>query len=85
METQKIINEYRKRAHSVGISIWHFEWCTKYRYKMFMKEKYLGLIIGCIKRAASRHKIKIVVMEVLSEHVHCEVELTLEKSPSWAL
>jgi len=85
METQKQINEYRKRVHSVGISIWHFEWCTKYRYKMFSREKYFGLMIGCIRRAASKHKIKIVVIEVLLEHVHCEVELTLEMSPSWAL
>jgi len=83
METQ--INEYRKRAHSIGISIWHFEWCTKYRYKMFGKEKYLTLITACIRRAASLHKIKIVIIEVLPEHVHCEAELLLDMSASKAL
>ena len=72
-----MINQYEKRAHSVGISIWHFEWCTKYRYKMFGKDKYRNLITACIRRAASLHQIKIVIIEVLPDHVHCEVELTL--------
>ena len=78
-------NEYERRAHSVGISIWHFEWCSKYRYKMFGKEEYCNLMGACIRRAASEHGIKIVVLAVQPEHVHCEVELTLAMSPSWAL
>ena len=85
METQNLVNEYERRAHSIGISIWHFEWCTKYRYKMFKKEKYLNLATACIRRAASLHKMKIVIIEVLSEHVHCEVELSLDMAPSKAL
>ena len=78
-------NEYERRAHSVGISIWHFEWCSKYRYKMFGKEEYCNLMGACIRRAASMHGIKIIVLAVQPEHVHCEVELTLAMSPSWAL
>lgn len=85
METENLINEYERRAHSVGISIWHFEWCTKYRYMMFKKEKYLSLITACIMRAASLHKINIVVISVMPEHVHCEVELNLNMAPSKAL
>jgi putative transposase len=80
-----LFNQYEKRAHSVGISIWHFEWCTKYRYKMFKKFEYCNLITACIRRAASLHKIKIVVLSVEPEHIHCEVELTLAMSPSMAL
>ena len=78
-------NQYERRAHSVGISIWHFEWCTKYRYRMFRKEKYANLISACIRQAAYNHRIKIVVLAVEPEHIHCEVELTLEMSPSKAL
>ena len=77
--------EYERRAHSVGISIWHFEWCSKYRYKMFRKDEYNNLISGCIRKAAYEHGIKIVVLAVQPEHIHCEVELTLAMSPSWAL
>ena len=78
-------NEYVRRAHSVGISIWHFEWCSKYRYKMFGKEEYCNLMGACIRRAAFQHGIKIVVLAVQPEHIHCEAELTLAMSPSWAL
>lgn len=91
MEQQKLSescetkNEYERRAHSVGISIWHFEWCSKYRYKMFGKEEYCNLVAACIRRAASEHGIKIVVLAVQPEHAHCEAELTLAMSPSWAL
>ena len=80
-----MINQYGKKAHGVGISIWHFEWCTKYRYKMFGKDEYKNLIAACIRRAASLHQIKIVIMEVMPEHVHCEVELTFTMSPSKAV
>ena len=78
-------NEYRRRAHSVGISIWHFEWCSKYRYKMFGKEEYCNLVGACIRRAAFENGIKILVLAVQPEHVHCEAELTLAMSPAWAL
>ena len=78
-------NEYERKAHSVGISIWHFEWCTKYRYKMFRKEEQAGIITACIRRAAYLHKIKIVVLSVMPEHVHCEAELSLAMSPAKAL
>lgn len=32
--------DLRHRAHKVGVNVHHFEWCTKYRYKMFRQEKY---------------------------------------------
>lgn len=78
-------HEYVRRAHSVGISIWHFEWVSKYRYKMFGKFEYCNLAVACIRRAAFEHGIKIVVLEVLPEHVHCEAELPLCMAPSYAL
>ena len=78
-------NEYRRRAHSVGISIWHFEWCSKYRYKMYQKEEYCSLMTACIRRKAHEHGIKIIVLEVLPEHVHCEVEINLSMAPSMAM
>jgi REP element-mobilizing transposase RayT len=84
METQKLFNEYGRNSHSVGISIWHFEWCTKYRYNMFKKEEQIALATACIRRAASLHLIKIVVLTVMPEHVHCEAEIPLSMSPSQA-
>ena len=90
METQILISEsytekYERRSHSVGISMWYFEWCTKYRYKMFGKEEYRNLITACIRRAASMHEIKIIELNVQPEHVHCVVGITLTMTPVKAL
>ena len=84
-ESYETKNEYRRRAHSVGISLWHFEWVTKYRYKMYQKFEYCNLMTACIRNMACKHGIKIVVLEVLPEHVHCEVEIPLSMCPSRAL
>ena len=90
METQILISEsyedkYERRAHSVGISMWHFEWCTKYRYKMFRKEEQRNLVVACIRCAARLHGIKIIELNVQPEHVHCVVGIGLNLSPTKAL
>ena len=76
---------YRRNAHSVGVSLWHMEWCTKYRYKMMRKEENRKLMEACIRRSASINGVKILDIAVESEHVHVVVELTFSKTPSWAL
>ncbi len=35
--------------------MWEFEWCQKYRYKMFRKWKYKKIAEACVRQAASRH------------------------------
>ena len=90
METQILLSEshaekYERSSHSVGISMWHFEWCSKYRYKMFAKEEYKNLIIACIRRAATMHEIKIIELNVQPEHVHCVVGIKLSMSATYAL
>src|SRR3989344_3965918 len=58
MQTQILLSESYERytdklernSHSVGISMWDFEWCPKYRYKMFRKWKYKKLIEACIRK-----------------------------------
>ena len=85
METQARINRYRKINHSVGVSMFHLQWCTKYRYKMFGKIKYKNLLEACIRRSASRNNIKIIEIEVQPEHVHCVVEVNFTMSVSKTL
>ena len=90
METQVLISEsytekYERRSHSVGISMWHFEWCTKYRYKMFRKNEQRALMVACIRRIASKHKLKIIELDVQPDHVHCIVGISLSMPPTKAL
>jgi len=90
METQVLISEsfkskYERSKHAVGISMWHFEWCTKYRINMFRKEEQINLVSACIRRAASMHEIKILELNVQPDHVHCVVGIKLSISPTYAL
>ena len=78
-------NKYERGSHYVGISIWHFEWCTKYRYKMFQKQEYLKLAEACIRKAAFEHEIKIISLSVMPEHIHCVVQVSLSFSASKCL
>ena len=61
--------------HKVGINFWHMNWQTKYRYKMFAKFEYKNLAEACIRKAASRHGIKIHIINVMPDHVHALVTL----------
>lgn len=84
-EKQNKVNHYTRNKHSVGIAMFHLEWCTKYRYKMFGKLKYKNLVTACIRQAGLRHEIKIIELEVEPEHVHCSVEIKVSKTASWAV
>ena len=93
MQTQILLSESYERytdklernSHSVGISMWDFEWCPKYRYKMFRKWKYKKLIEACIRRAASLHGIKWIELNVQPEHIQGTAAIPMTMSPSQAL
>lgn len=78
-------HEYKHYSHSVGVMMMHLEWKPKCAYKMFRKEEQKNLISACIRRAASLHKIKIIVLSVMPEHIHCEVQVSLNLSASKVL
>ena len=80
--SESYADKYERSNHSVGVSMWHFEWCTKYRYKMFAKEEYKALIEACIRRSASRDGVKILELNVQPEHVHCVVEFGFNTTPA---
>ena len=77
-------HEYNHYAHSVGVMMLHLEWKPKYGYKMFGKEEQRNLMSACIRRAASLHEIKIIVLSVMPEHIHAEVKVPLSMAASMA-
>ena len=79
------INQYNHYSHSVGVMMMHLEWKPKYAYKMFKKEEQKNLMSACIRRAASLHGIKIIVLSVMPEHIHCEVQVSLSMAASMVL
>lgn len=72
-------------AHKVGVNVHHFEWCTKYRYKMMGQDEYKNLCEKAIRQQADRHSIAIRELFVMPEHVHISCELPPSMSQSKAL
>jgi len=78
-------DRYERGNHMIGVSMWEFEFCPKYRYKMFQKWKYRKLVEACIRRAASRHGIKWIELNVQPDHIQGTAAIPFSMSPSKAL
>ena len=72
-------------SHKVTSNYWHFEWCTKYRYRMMRQLGNKSLVVAAIRKAAAEHKIVIRELEVMPEHVHALVSLPNGMTDSRAL
>lgn len=74
-----------RNSHSIGWSIHHLEWCTKYRYKIFRKEKLKQLILQIITCIVEQYKIKIEEIDIEPEHIHIIVNIPSMMSVGKAL
>ena len=77
--------KYERGNHFVGVSMWTFEWCPKYRYKMMTNPEKRALVNGCIRFAASSWKIKILELNVQPDHIHLTACIPMTMTPSMAL
>jgi putative transposase len=71
----KFETEYQHTNSTVRESLWHVMFCTKYRYDMFTKFKYKNLCEASIRKAATKHNIEIIELEVMPDHVHLLIRL----------
>ena len=62
--------EYKHYENSVGNNLQTIQITTKCRYKMMQKELIETYCRIAIQEACKRHKIEIVILEVLKEHAH---------------
>ena len=79
------IYQQHTHAHSVGWSTWHFEWCTKYRYKVFRQDYIKNICVIAIRETAKRYHIDILDMEVDIDHVHVIASIPLTMTPPKAV
>ncbi len=75
-------NTYR---NGVGWSIWHLEWVTKYRRKVFVDAELEKLCGVAFEEAAKRYGFLIENYEIQSDHVHLLVRLKPSMSVSKAV
>jgi len=84
MPAQEVIMDLVSGSHRIGQSIYHFEWCPKYRYKMFRKEENKKLCEEILRRVAERHGIHILEANVMPDHIHVVSEIPPTMSVSKA-
>lgn len=71
--------------HGIGWSTWHFQWVTKYRYRVFSNARLQKLCEIFLMEAARRHKFEIDELEVAADHVHVIAKLRPSMSPARAV
>ena len=71
--------------HGVGWSTWHFQWVTKYRYKVFGNVKLKKLCEIFLLEAARRYRFEIDELEVALDHIHVIAKLRPSMSPAKAV
>lgn len=81
------MSPYKNHAyrHGIGWSTWHFEWCTKFRYKVFEDGELQKLCEALLLEAARRYNFQIMEFEVDVDHVHVIAKLRLSMSPAKAI
>ena len=72
-------------SHSMGNSIWHIEWCTKYRYKLFKSIYHKNICMIALDEAAKKSRVVLIEREVQPDHIHLIVECPLTVSPIKAI
>lgn len=65
---------YQSYETSVGNNFKHIQITTKYRYAMMRKEMIRVFCRVAIEEACKKHEIKIVIINIQSDHVHLIVD-----------
>ena len=78
------MEEYVRRSHSLGNNLHHFQWCTKYRYKMFRRIKYAEHCRNILHMIAREYNISIEELAVMPDHIHIAAGIPTDMSQSKA-
>ena len=65
---------YNHYSTSVGNNLKTIQITTKYRYRMMKQEKLKCYCEVAITEACKKHKIELIILKVLAEHVHLIVD-----------
>lgn len=74
-----------RNRHFVGQSAYHLVWRPKYNVSVFLHPWPRKIAQRAIAIAARKWKINIIELKVMSDHVHCFVEIPSTMSVSFAL
>jgi putative transposase len=71
-------------SHSKGLYVYHLERKTKYGYKMFRELKYAKACEEILHKIVERHKMELLEVAILAEHLHVVVRAQSSISPAKA-
>jgi len=74
MQTQISIKPYKHYQNSVGNNLMTIQITTKCRYHMMKKDLINTYCKVAIEEACRKHRIEIVILKILEEHVHAIVD-----------
>ncbi len=77
--------ELKHTKHAIGQSAYHFVWRPKYNVSVFKKEYPRKICEDAIKQVAKKHKIEIIELKVMPDHVHCFAQVPSTISVSMTL
>lgn len=72
-------------GRSIGWNQLHFQWCTKYRYKIFGNTKYKNFCKIALVEACKKSNIDYIDCEIDVDHIHILVAIPLTMAPSVAI
>ena len=85
METQITTKEYKHYENSVGNNLQYVQITTKCRYKVIRKELLKTYCKVAIEEACKKHKIKIIILKVMNEHVHMITDIPRTMSQAYMM
>ena len=65
---------YKHYSTSVGNNLKTIQITTKYSYQMMRQEKIKVFCRVSLEEACKKHKIEVIIVKVLNEHVHLIVD-----------
>lgn len=78
------MNSLKSSSHGYGQLVYHFEWCPKYRYRVFGKPENRKLCEQVLWEVAERYGITIRELAVMPDHIHVAVDIPPDMSVSRA-
>ena len=73
------------KNHGVGLNQHHLEWCPKYRYSCMRRPEFAVEMEKILREIAAAHKIAILEIAVMPDHIHAFISIPFCMSVSMAL
>jgi putative transposase len=62
-------------SHTLGQSLYHLEWCPKYRYNALRSEHVKTFLKNTLIEIANKYGMKIHAIGIMPDHIHIFVEI----------